>query len=77
MLQDGAELTFIPPAGYTQGDTIEFEGAEISLEYAGSPVDVQPGAWLAGHPAKLIWYVDNEQGGSQNEPLPSRRRALA
>ncbi len=77
MLQDGAELTFIPPAGYTQGDTIEFEGAEISLEYAGSPVDVQPGAWLAGHPAKLIWYADNEQGGSQNEPLPSRRRALA
>lgn len=74
-LADGAELTFRPLVGYTRGDKVEFEGAEIPLEYAGSPVDVQTGAWLAGRPAKLIWYND-EEGGSPNA-LRSRRRALA
>ncbi len=74
LLQDGAELTFLPPAGYTRGDKVEFEGREIPLEYAGSPVDAQSGAWLANRPAKLIWYADNEQGGIPNEPLRARRR---
>ena len=74
LLQDGAELTFLPPTGYTRGDKVEFEGREIPLEYAGSPVDAQSGAWLANRPAKLIWYADNEQGGIPNEPLRAQRR---
>lgn len=77
LLQDGAELTFRPPAAYTRGDKVEFEGEAVPLEYAGSPVDVQSGAWLANRPAKLIWYADNEQGGIPNEPLRARRRARA
>lgn len=74
LLQDEAELTFLPPTGYTRGDKVEFEGREIPLEYTDSPVDIQSGAWLANRPAKLIWYADNEQGGIPNEPLRARRR---
>lgn len=75
VLADGAELTFRPQAAYTWGDMVEFEGQAVPLEYAGSPVDVQSGAWLANRPAKLIWYADNEQGGEQNGPLRSRRKS--
>ena len=77
VLSNGAELTFRPSADYTRGDKVEFEGEAVPLEYAGSPVDVQSGAWLANRPAKLIWYADNEQGGIPNEPLRARRRARA
>ncbi len=73
-LRDGAELTFLPPAAYSRGDTVEFEGEAMPLAYTGSPADLQTGAWLAHRPAKLVWYADNEQGGTQNEPLRARRR---